>query len=70
MSRILVGGLANIEVTCRVDEFPIKYQPIDYNFFGVNLAVAGVGYNLVKSFATLGDEVDFARVFGKTNSQI
>lgn len=65
MSRILVSGLANIEVTCRVEEFPIKYQPIDYNFFGVNLAVAGVGYNLVKSFATLGDDVDFATYVGE-----
>ena len=31
MSKILVAGLVNVEVTCKVDEFPIPYEPIDYN---------------------------------------
>ena len=35
MSKILVAGLVNVEVTCKVDEFPIRYEPIDYNFFGL-----------------------------------
>lgn len=64
MSKILVSGLVNLEVTCKVDQFPIAYDPIHYNFFGVNLSVAGVGYNLVKSFATLGDEVNIAAFVG------
>lgn len=65
MSRILVSGLVNIEVTCRVEEFPIKYEPVNYNFFGVNLAAAGVGYNLTKALAALGDDVDIAAIIGK-----
>lgn len=64
MSRILVSGMVNIEVTCKVDEFPIKYEPIHYNFFGINMAVAGVGYNVTKSLAALGDEVDIAAIVG------
>ena len=43
MSKILVSGLVNVEITCKVDEFPIKYEPINFNFFGVNIGVAGVG---------------------------
>ena len=64
MSKILVAGLVNVEVTCKVDEFPIRYEPIDYNFFGVNIAPAGVGYNIVKALKTLGDEVEVATMVG------
>lgn len=64
MSKILVSGLVNIEVTCKVEAFPIEYAPVNYNFFGVNLSVAGVGYNLVKSFAALGDDVSLASFVG------
>lgn len=64
MSKILVAGLVNVEVTCKVDEFPIPYEPIDYNFFGVNIAPAGVGYNIVKALKTLGDEVEVATMVG------
>lgn len=64
MSRILVSGLVNVEVTCKVERFPIEYAPVHYNFFGVDLAVGGVGYNLTKALALLGDEVDIASMVG------
>lgn len=64
MSRILVSGLVNVEVTCSVERFPIEYEPINYNFFGVNVAAAGVGYNLTKALAALGDDVDIAAMIG------
>lgn len=64
MGKILVSGLVNVEVTCKVDEFPIKYEPIEYNFFGVNLAVSGVGYNLTKALAALEDDVEIATMVG------
>ena len=64
MSNIFVSGLVNIETTCKIGQFPIEYSPIDYNFFGVNMGVAGVGYNLAKSFKTLGDDVDIATMIG------
>lgn len=65
MSRLLVAGLVNVEVTCKVNEFPVNYQPIDYNFFGVNIAPAGVGYNIAKALYALEDKVDIATMVGK-----
>ena len=64
MSKILVSGLVNVEITCKVDEFPIKYEPINFNFFGVNIGVAGVGYNIAKALISLEDEVDIATMIG------
>lgn len=65
MSRILVSGLVNVETTCSVERFPIEYEPIHYNFFGVNVAAAGVGYNLAKALTALGDDVDITTMVGK-----
>lgn len=64
MSKILVSGLVNLETTCAVNHFPIEYAPIDYNFFGVNMDVAGVGYNLAKSLTVLGEQVDLITMIG------
>ena len=64
MKNILISGLVNTETTCRVRQFPINYYPIDYPFFGVNTAVSGVGYNLAKSFTTLGDRVKLLSMTG------
>lgn len=65
MSRILVSGLVNLETTCSVRGFPIEYAPIDYNFFGVNTAVSGVGYNISKALLTLDNSVDITTILGK-----
>ncbi|MBP3657622.1 MAG: carbohydrate kinase family protein [Clostridia bacterium] len=64
MSRILISGLVNTETTVRVRGFPVEYYPIDYPFFGVNTAVAGVGYNLTKALRTLGDDVTLLSMTG------
>lgn len=68
MSKILVSGLVNLETTCSVGGFPIEYAPVDYNFFGVNSAVSGVGYNVAKAMATLGNSVDIATMLGSDSA--
>lgn len=64
MRKILVSGIVNLETTCCVRGFPIDYAPIDYNFFGVNTAVSGVGYNISKALITLDNSVDIATMLG------
>lgn len=64
-TRILVSGLLNVETTAAVRGFPIQYYPIDYPFFGVDSAVSGVGYNLAKALATLGDQVELVSYLGR-----
>lgn len=65
MSKILVSGLINFETTCAVRGFPIEYSPIDYNFFGIHTEVSGVGFNVAKALATLGNSVDIASMLGR-----
>lgn len=62
--KIFVSGLVNLETTMKVKEFPIPYFPIDYPFFGIQTAVAGVGVNVAKALHTLGDEVALASLIG------
>jgi len=65
MSRILVSGLINVETTLKVDSFPLAYEPVRYPFWGVNSTVSGVGYNVAKALATLGDDVRFLSLVGR-----
>lgn len=62
--NIVVFGLANIETNVRIKGFPLDYFPIDYSFFGVNSAVAGVGFNISKALKTLGDNVELVTYTG------
>ena len=62
--NILVSGLLNIETTVAVREFPIRYYPIDYPFFGVNSGIGGVGYNIAKALTVLGDTVELHSFLG------
>jgi len=64
MGDILVCGLINIETTLKVNNFPIEYTPVEYNFFGVNSSVSGVGCNIVKALKTLGDDPCFFSIIG------
>ncbi|MEZ4767856.1 MAG: carbohydrate kinase family protein [Caldilineales bacterium] len=64
-SPILVSGLINIETTVRVDGFPIPYFPVRYPFFGVRSTVSGVGLNVSKALATLGNDVRFLSLIGQ-----
>ncbi len=65
MSKILVAGLTNIEVTLKVEAFPIPYCPVLYPFHGVNSSVSGVGFNVAKALTRLGDTVNFLSLVGK-----
>lgn len=62
--KIFVSGLVNLETTMKVKEFPIPYFPIDYPFFGIKTAVAGVGVNIAKALHVLGDEVSLSSLIG------
>ncbi|MDR1802650.1 MAG: carbohydrate kinase family protein [Treponema sp.] len=64
MNTILVCGLINIETTLKISNFPIEYTPVEYNFFGVNSSVSGVGYNIVKALRKLGDDPCFLSIIG------
>lgn len=65
MSKLFISGLVNIETTLRLRQFPLNYYPIDYPFFGIHTAVSGVGYNLARAMATLGDEVELTSLTGR-----
>jgi ribokinase len=65
MAKILVSGLTNIEITLRVEGFPIVYTPERYPFFNLNTNVSGVGYNIARALNVLGDEVHFLSIIGK-----
>ena len=64
MKNILVSGLINIETTASINSFPIEYQSINYNFFGVNSLPSGVGLNLASALTTLGDKVSLLSLCG------
>jgi len=65
MKKILISGLINIETTLFVEHFPIEYKPIDYNYFGINTSISGVGYNITKAIKTLGSLPYFLSIIGK-----
>ena len=64
MSGILVCGLTNIETTLAIEKFPVEYSPVEYNFFGANSSVSGVGYNIAKALKTLGNDPFFFSITG------
>ncbi len=64
MSKILICGLVNVETTVKIESFPLSYQPIDYNFFGINSYPAGVGLNLSLALTSLSDEVKLLSMVG------
>ena len=64
MSKITVCGLVNMETTAPIGAFPIEYRPIDYKFFSVNSAPAGVGLNISLALKKLGDDVQLCSLCG------
>lgn len=68
MSKILVCGLTNVETTVKIDEFPLEYCPIDYNFFGINSHPAGVGLNISLALSSLCDEVRLLSMVGEDSA--
>ena len=53
-----------METTVAIEQFPIAYSPMRYSFFGIQSAVAGVGYNISKALTTLGSQVNFLTLVG------
>lgn len=70
MSQIFVSGLANVETSCAIRRFPIDYQPIDYNFFGIGSIASGVGLNVSLALSALGDTVSFAAFAGDDDAGV
>jgi len=64
MNNILVSGHTGIEITAKIRQFPIEYTPIEYEFYGVNTTISGVGFNIVKAIKTLGGDPIFFSVIG------
>ena len=64
MKKILVSGLVSIETTVKVDQFPVDYSPVEYNFHGINSTISGVGYNIIKALKTLGASPVFFSITG------
>lgn len=65
MKKILVCGHTNLETTLAVEAFPLAYAPVRYPFFGIQTAVAGVGYNVALALSTLGSPVNFLTLVGQ-----
>lgn len=65
MSRIVVSGLVNVETTLNIGQFPVRYSPIEYKFFGLKSNVAGVAYNVAKALVTLDNSVELFSMTGK-----
>ena len=65
MSQILVSGLINLEVTLRVERFPVDYFPVRYPFYGIGVTVSGVGFNVAKALTRLGNQVTFLSLIGE-----
>jgi ribokinase len=64
LNNFLISGHIGIEITAKINGFPIKYTPIEYELYGINSTVAGVGYNIVKAIKTLGGNPTFFSVIG------
>ncbi len=61
---ILVAGLINIETTLKVEGFPIGYNPVEYNFFGIDTTVSSVGISIPKALNTLGEDTKVISYIG------
>lgn len=65
MKPVLVSGLINLEITLRVEHFPIDYTPVRFPFHGVGSSVSGVGYNVARALTILGSPVRFLSLVGR-----
>ncbi|ADO69177.1 carbohydrate kinase family protein [Stigmatella aurantiaca] len=63
--RILVAGIVALEMTYRIDAFPLQYDPVRYPFFSLGSSVSGGAYNVARALSTLGDDVRCATLLGR-----
>ena len=54
---LLVAGLMNIELSTKVESFPIAYEPVSFLFNQNTLNISGVGYNVMMALHQLGADV-------------
>jgi ribokinase len=65
MTRFLVSGLINIETTLQIDRFPNENIPVRYPFYGISSSVSGVGLNVARALAVLGNDVQLISIIGQ-----
>lgn len=64
MSKVLVTGIVNMEMTVKVAGFPIPYVPIEYSTNSIRSVVSGSGFNIAKAMQVLEDEVELLSIIG------
>ncbi|CAO5190140.1 acarbose 7IV-phosphotransferase [Frankia sp. AiPs1] len=64
MTSIVVAGVVNVQQIIPVDGFPVPYTPVRYVRDALRLEVAGVGANVARGLAALGDQVRLATLLG------
>ena len=64
MSKFLVSGILQRETIVKIDELPIKYQPVTDTFGSIHSGVGGDSYNEAIALKWLGDEVSFFAMIG------
>lgn len=64
MSKFLVVGFCQRETIVKVDEVPIKYQPVTDTFGSIHSGIGGDAYNEAIALKWLGNDVDFFTMIG------
>ena len=64
MSKFLVAGILQRETIIKVNELPIKYQPVTDNLKSIHSSIGGDAYNEAIALKWLGNSVDFFSVIG------
>ena len=64
MSKFLVSGILQRETSVKVDELPIKYQPVTDTFGSIHSGIGGDSYNEAIALKWLGNEVSFFTMIG------
>ncbi|MDT3446155.1 MULTISPECIES: carbohydrate kinase family protein [unclassified Pseudofrankia] len=61
---VVVAGVANVQQTVPVDDFPLRYVPVRYLPHQLRLEAGGVGLNVARVLRTLGSPVVLATLVG------
>ena len=61
---ILVCGTLNLETTFPISGFPLEYEAVVYRSFELTSLPSGVGFNVARALAMLGNRVRLASMVG------
>ena len=64
-NQIYVSGMINFEADLKVNNFPIRYYPIDYPFFDIDTFIGGTGYNIAMALKNFNNNVTISGFVGK-----